>query len=152
MTFSVIYRRPAFINRPWIIGKLYDDLSRSTIIHCDAYVFTFGGNQYLQLEWRVGGGVLMALDTWLIEPSGLTPVWNIHRRNGALTYDTNPALHARVIVQAQGAYVAVHGITRVSLLCHYIDVRERDPEASLGDPLATRTRRTRARATLPDVL
>lgn len=148
------YRRPALLNRPWIAGKLYDDLSRPSILHLDAYVFTFGGNEYLQLDWREGGSKLIALDTWLVR-DGLTPVWDMHRSLGALTYNADPTLHARVVHQAREATTAGRW-ARVSTLCHYIDAREIDAEAGLGEPLAKVTRSKPGleidASNLPDIL
>jgi hypothetical protein len=115
-------------------------------------VFIFGKREYLQLEWREGGTKLIALDTWLVEPDGLTPVWDMSRANGALTYNTNPQLHARVIQQAREAEMADRWV-RVSVLCHYIDARETDVETRLS--MITRKRRDGPQydmGKLPDIL
>lgn len=145
------YRRTALLLRPWITGKLYDDLTRPSILHMDAYIFILHGNEYLQLEWRVGGKELLALDTWLIEPDGLTPAWDVNRNAGVLTYNKNPALHARVIAQAREAERADRW-ARVSVQCHYIDVRERDTEIRDNKYAGRKPYAPRKTLPLPDIL
>ena len=74
MTEPDNYRRPAFPHRPWITGKLWDDYSRNTVLHLDAYTFVNREYGYLALYWSEGGFKAIALDGYRIEPDGLTPV------------------------------------------------------------------------------
>lgn len=129
------YKRPGFICRPWITGKLYDQYASKLILHMDAYVVLFAGHGYLTIEWREGGALLVALDTYLIESDGLVPVWDITRAHGKALYwgETNNALMARLhkTVLDQPARMLELGRgrwTRVSAQCHYVHVREKDAE------------------------
>lgn len=154
------YRRPPFFNRPWVAGKLYDDLARKSILHCDAYIFTLEGREYLTVEWHEGGRKPIALNTWLIEPDGLTPVWDIPRASGQLMYWTkaNNAAMARIhkTVLAMEDTMLTLGMgswSRVSLRAHYVHVTETNVEKGLDVGYTPRKPyKPRARLALPDIL
>lgn len=130
------YRRPPFTSRPWVAGKLYDDLARSTVLHCDAYVFeTRALKQLLVIYWREGGKRLVARDAYLIEPDGLTPVWDTDesahvrpviwtRANGA----TFARMHQSVLQLAADAGARFARWSRISLQAHYVRVTDSDVE------------------------
>lgn len=149
MTSTYNYRRPAFVNRPWIRGQLYDLLSRSTVLHCDAYVHLFAHREFLILDWREGGSKPIALDAWRVDTDGLTPVWD-RSVQGIPMYSRDPTLHARVVAEVRRTQAAGPWL-RVSLLCHYIDVRETNVEAPLT-MRAPQTRRQKYTSKLPDIL
>jgi hypothetical protein len=152
-------RRPAFPARPWITGKAYDDYSRDTVLHCDAYLYADAFKDYLVVSYRVGGRKLIALDGYLAEPDGLTPIWDVEalvtRANVRRAFWTrsNHALmrriHKNVLnmareANAQGQY------QRVTLLCHYVRVTDEPCEPGQG---AYKTPKRRAmQNSLPDIL
>lgn len=135
MTYARNYRRPALPARPWISNKLYDTLSRDTVLHCDAYLFLTDNREYLVIDWREGGKVLVAHDAYLIEPDGLTPVWGVAAvRQGALMYWTREnnatmgGMHQRVLANVRETAVRFPKWSRVSLLCHYVHCPDTDCE------------------------
>lgn len=141
MTMTDNYRRPPFPARPWIRGKLYDDYSRSTILHLDAYLFAFGGNVYLALDWTEGGFKRVALDGYLVESDGLTPVWDIAPMRLAgkpLSWSArNHATLARVHQTVMGRVPVMLSLglgrwSRVVTLAHYVMRPETDPEPGHG--------------------
>lgn len=158
------YRRPPLPHRTWIRGGLYDLLSRSTVLHCDAYVREHdNGLKYLEIDWRAGGSKQVAHDLYFIEPDGLTPAWpNGFMLGRALQWGTYgdpwwPALHKRVVMIAQEAE-ASGAWARVSLLCHYVHAPDTDCEISAErnkyverKPYAPR-RGKLTTGTLPDLL
>lgn len=131
------YRRKAVINRPWLTGGLYDLLTRPTILHLDArvlYVDDFKA-PVLVLDWRQGGKARVALDAYLIEPDGLTPLWDaerVARVGGSPLYwshvnrDTFAPLHVSVLAMAAEAEQSGRW-ARVSTVCHYVYASDRDP-------------------------
>ena len=145
--------REPFSYRPWITGKLYDDLARRSILHCDAQVIDAGALKYLAIDWRKAGRVRVALDAYMIEPDGLTPLWDAttpaRHAVRLLTWGAPgvpwEALHARVCEQAataQDAGQAQGTWARVSLLAHYVPALDLDAEIA-GNSYAGK---------LPDVL
>lgn len=139
------YRRPVLLHRPWITGKLYDDYSRLSILHCDAYVVAHGeALKYLVIDWHEGGRVRIATDAWLIQDDGLTPVWDALRvwNTGVPVIWTraNDAtmrrVHKRVVICA--AELAAQGDmltgrtrwARVAIQAHYVRVRDTDCEVA----------------------
>lgn len=127
-------RRPSFINRPWITGKLYDDLSRNTVLHCDARVLDLNTFKVLAIDWNEGGRKQVARDAYVIEPDGLTPLWDTAWRFAVSvpilwTRDTPwlGPVHARVIAEATKA-LSTGPWSRVSLLAHYVRCTEYDTE------------------------
>lgn len=123
--------REPFSYRPWVTGKLYDDLSRRSILHADAQVIDAGAVKYLVISWRRAGRVQVALDAYVIEADGITPVWDASapaRHALRLLSWGAPgvpwdALHARVCEQvavAADAGEASGTWSRVTLLCHYV--------------------------------
>jgi hypothetical protein len=132
-------RRKPFPHRPWITGKVYDDYIRNTILHCDVYVFEFATRSYLVLDWREGGFKRVALDGYLIDADGLTPVWNIEPmwRGGKPRYWTraNHALMSRIhrTALAQGPRMLSLGTwARVVVHAHYVRLNESDTEPGAG--------------------
>jgi hypothetical protein len=132
-TFSATRPRYALHNRPWISGKLYDDLVRPSILHCDAFCIDHLGVLYLVIDWREGGKKRVALDAYLIEPDGLTPVWDTERPNGGrqvywtrANHTIMARIHARVLEQASRLAVQV-GWRRVMVQAHYVLARDIDP-------------------------
>lgn len=130
-------KRTPLLHRPWITGKLYDDYTRPSILHCDAYVVSHGALNYLIIDWREGGKTNVALDGWLIEPGGLTETWDIGRlwNVGVPQYWTQDnhvimrAIHKRVLAQASEALKVGNGRwARVVTQAHYVKVRETDCE------------------------
>jgi hypothetical protein len=119
---------------------LYSDLSRTSILHCDAFVLYRDALKYLLIDWRLGGRQRVALDAYLIsDDASLTPVWDAERvqLEGTPLYWTREndpwmrAVHARVFDLAGSALDAgtAHGRwSQVSTLAHYVRCTERDPE------------------------
>lgn len=139
MTDTYSFKRTPFPNRPWITGSgLYDLYSRDGILHCDAYVLARGLERYLVIDWREGGRAQVALDAYLIEADGLTPVWdaNAVRDNGQPIYWTREtpwiaAIHMRVLVACGTMLTLGAGRwARVLIQAHYVRVVERDCELS----------------------
>lgn len=128
-----IYRRPAFPARPWITGQLYDRYALPSVLHCDAYVFDYLGQEYLRVEWREGGRKLVASDAWLIEPDGLTPVWGDDCTRGRAVFwsranhATLRGVHARVLALVSDMH-QLGNWSRVVVQAHYVHVREQDCE------------------------
>lgn len=158
--FSYTLTRPRypFANRPWITGKLYDDMSRTSILHCDAYAVLWHGREYLVIDWREGGKVQVALDAWLIERDGLTPVWDARRVIGkpvywsALNSGVMARVHRTVLQLAQDMGELYLGLrwTRVMVQAHYVMVREADPEISANKYAGHKP--YAARSPFPDIL
>lgn len=157
------YRRSALKNRPWITGALYDKLTSSKILHLDAYIFQYHGNEYLELEWNEGGKRLVARDTYLIEPDGLTPVWSTARAYGVPVFWTRhnhmtmARVHRTVLLEAENALKPTSPLwARVSVLCHYVHVTDTDCEitgaANSWKPPAPYKRKPRQLPKLPDIL
>ena len=127
------YRRPAVLNRPWLAGKLYDDITRTSVLHRDAFVWELGSFKVLHIDWREGGRKQVAEDAYLIEPDGLTPLWSQDWRLMArmslhwtrATHAMFAPLHARVIAEAR---LAGERWAQVSVLAHYIKCGERNAE------------------------
>lgn len=130
-----------FNNRPWIStsSKLYSDLSRTSILHCDAFALELHALKYLLIDWRLGGRERIALDAYLIgEGPTLTPVWDAERvqlEGTPLHWSRGTpwlaSVHARVFDLAGSAGDAglAHGRwSRVSVLAHYVRCTEKDPE------------------------
>lgn len=137
MTTAPNYRRPAFPNRPWITGKLYDDYSRDTIMHMDAYILSAKGRTYLLIDFRRGGTFRIAVDAWLIEQDGLTPIWDaVGLQNvGEPVYWSRAnhawmrGVHQTVLAQAEKMMGFSQGRwTRVVTQCHYVHVTDTDCE------------------------
>lgn len=143
------YRRPALTHRPWIRAGLYDLYARKSVLHCDAFAIYLPESNALALviDWREGGKVQIACDAYLIEPDGLTPLWDA---TGALARGTpvywtraNNALmrrvHATVLAEADKARAlesiglgeATRRWARVAVQAHYVHVKELDGEAML---------------------
>lgn len=131
------YRRPALPNRPWITGKLYDQYCTSNILHCDAYVFEVSALKYLVIDWREGGSRRVALDAYLIEDDGLTPVWDALRLWAAgvpvtwhaANHGAMRSVHARVIAEARKAEGLGGGrYARVVIQAHYVRAAESNTE------------------------
>lgn len=163
MADTNIYRRPAFLNRPWITGKLYDDYARSTIMHMDAFVFVFGAQRYLMIDWREGGKTQVALDGYLIEDDGLTPVWDIEklRAGGRPEYWTRAnhatmsRVHRRVLMEpARMMALGMGKWVRVVTQVHYVYVRETDCEIAANKYVDRKpyAARITAKGPLPDIL
>ena len=159
MTNPVSYRRPAFPARPWITGALYDLYSADVVLHCDAYVFEYHYFQYLTIDWREGGHKLIASDTWLIEPEGLTPVWDARRDLGRNVYWTrrNAAtmarVHKTVLAQAPRMMELTRGrYARVVAQAHYVHVRNVSGEIDGNAYKPPRPYAPRKRAPMPDIL
>lgn len=132
---TVNYRRPGFVNRPWIAGGLYDKYSAREILHCDARVLDAHAFKVLTLDWREGGRTQIADDAYLIEPDGLTPLWarDFHLRPVVPVYWTraNHALMSRLhrAVLGEVAKAEASGRwARVVVQCHYVHVRETNGE------------------------
>lgn len=104
-------------------------------MHCDAYVIGTRGVEYLVIDWREGGKRRVALDAWLLEADGLTPIWDGEGIAGEPVYwgERNDAImsrvHARVLLQTAAMMHLGRGRwTRVSVLAHYVRVTETDVE------------------------
>ena len=130
MTSPNNYRRPPLHHRPWITGGLYDNLAG--VLHCDAFMVLYRplAADVLVLDWHKGGRKLIARDAYLIEPDGLTPLWDTSKvlLDGIPQYWTpaNHKLMARVhrtVVERCDELPQV-----VSLLAHYVRLTERDGE------------------------
>lgn len=138
--------RPALIHRPWITGKLYDDYTRPSILHCDAYVMKWNALKYLVIDWREGGKRQIALDAYLIQEDGLTPVWDAMSTLDAgvsLLWGTEgvpwAALHVRVLAQGPRMLALGKGKwARVATQAHYVKVRERDCELGAANKYVER--------------
>jgi hypothetical protein len=94
-----------------------------------------GALKYLVIDWREGGRAQVALDAWLIEPDGLTPIWDASRLSGVpLQWGADgvpwPALHQRVLAQAAQAEGSGRW-ARVVTQAHYVTVRDTDPMGGL---------------------
>lgn len=150
-SFSPTRPRWPFSNRPWVTGKLYDDMARLSILHCDAYVIERGAHSYLIIDWREGGKIRIALDAYLIEADGLTPAWD-NGMTGRPVYwhKANAAIMARVhqtVLLCAARAAATGGLrtmggkqwARVMVQAHYVMVRESDTEIA-GNRYATRTK------------
>lgn len=131
------YRRPGFPNRPWISGGLYDLMARPSVLHCDAYVMHTRNPAdvtALVIDWREGGRKRVALDAYMIEPDGLTPLWDAERHavGGVPVYWTRAnhttmrRVHMTVLNEVAAAEASGRW-ARVSLVAHYVHVDERDP-------------------------
>lgn len=90
---------------------------------------------FLMIDWRRAGRERVALDAYMIEPDGLTPLWDaslpvklsarvIHWGDVNVPWN---ALHARVCEQAATAADAGQW-ARVSLLAHYVPALDIDAE------------------------
>lgn len=132
-------RRPAFPNRPWIGGKLYDEYARTTIMHMDAYLIIHGERSYLIIDWREGGFKRIALDAYWVEPDGLTPVEGAYAETMWLSgkpeywtranHATMRRLHKTVLAQpAQMLALGRGRWARVVMRAHYVWARESDCE------------------------
>lgn len=151
-------RRKPFPHRPWIGGKLYDDLARDSILHCDAYVMDHSGFKALVIDWRQGGREQVALDAYLIADDGLTPLWNpvrMYLDGTPLTWSRGlhtwfRRVHATVIAEAAKAQASGRW-GRVSVQAHYVDVREADVEIAENRYNAPKAY-TRNNSLLPDIL
>lgn len=162
MADSNSYRRRPFPHRPWITGQLWDKYSAKTVLHCDAYTFAVGEARYLYIDWREGGRKQVALDCYLIEVDGLTPVWDAGRvwASGVPVYwhSGNSAvmarLHKRVLAQRATMLDLGQGRwTQVATLCHYVLIRQNDPEIRDNAYVERKTYKTGITAnTLPDIL
>jgi hypothetical protein len=156
MSEPVNYSRIPFRNRPHITGKLYEDLKRPGILHLDAYTLNVGALKYLLLDWRESGRERLALDAYLVEPDGLTPVWDAEKLSGVQCYWNLPErslyaeLHMRVLAEAAKAQDTGRW-SRVSLWAHYVYVRESDPERGL-EPSKPRGAYKRKLPPLADIL
>ena len=147
-------RRPAFPSRPWIRGKLYDDLNRETVLHADADTRYIDQRAYLMIDWKEAGRVQVALDAWLIEADGLTPVWQPAYLwgRGERVYWTarNHAMmcriHRRVVEQVWEAGVLAARWSRVSLQTHYVHVTDNDPMAGVTNYYNSPARRVNTEA------
>lgn len=160
---SSFRKRPVFKRRPWITGQLYENMARTTVLHCDAYVRDHGHFKALLIEWTEGGGRLIARDVYLVESDGLTPMWDDDGRimSGLPVYwtpandDVMRRLHARVLLLADDAEGRFARWPRVSLLAHYVHVKHTDCEipASRNKYAPPKAYKARERkATLPDWL
>jgi len=155
--------RPRFQNRPWITGKLYDDMARTSILHCDAYVLDAATGRYLMIDWREGGRDQKALDVYLIQDDGLTAMWDARvATGGRAMYWTSEnhawmrRVHARVLREAENI-LAMGTWSRVSVQAHYVLTRESDCEIPAGrnkyvDPKPYKPRTGSKGGTLPDIL
>lgn len=160
MVDTNIYRRPAFINRPWMRGGLYDKYASKSVLHCDAYVLALDRVQYLVIDWRVGGKRQLAFDCYLIEPDGLTPVWNAGhvwatgKRVFWTRYNhaTMRGVHARVLAQVP-AMQALSGLTQTTVQAHYVYVKDESCEPLRNEWKPPKPYKKRAKITrLPDIL
>ena len=123
-----------FYHRPHIRGGLFEKYSSTNILHCDAYVYEHASNEYLLIDWLLGGKKRIGVQCWYISPDGLTPVqgmanishimsmghrvyWRAHN------WQRMAAIHQRVL---QLASVTLGPWSRVSVLAHYVLVRDRD--------------------------
>lgn len=128
------YRRPRFPHRPWITGKLYDQYASKLMLHCDAYVIELENHMYLLIDWCEGGRKLIAVDAYLIEPDGLTPVWDSDRvRKGTRVFwgfEGVPwgPLHKRVLTEAGDMPKRFNQWARILVQCHYVKLGETDTE------------------------
>jgi len=135
-------KRPAITHRPWLSTALWDVLTRLSILHADAYVMTLGSEptatalKYLVIDYRRGGRERIALDAWLVEADGLTPMWDaldVLGRGSPVTWGTLGVpwarLHRTVV---ETAYAARGPWSRVSLQCHYVRATDRDTEPKVN--------------------
>lgn len=117
--------------------------------------------KYLDVRLTLGGTTPVAHDAYLIEPDGLTPVWDVTVADGIPLYWSQadawwPTLHSRVIEMA-GDAATLGPWSRVSLLCHYVSLRTLDtspeipPERNHYKERAPYKPRARVNG-LPDIL
>lgn len=132
-------KRKAFPNRPWITGKLYDDMSRSTVMHMDAWTFLYEGKPYLLIDFREGGFKQIALDAWMIEADGLVEaegyVVEQMRLDAEKRFWTSKnnlimsGIHKHVLAWGQRMMGFSRGRWTVLMTrCHYVHVKQVDPE------------------------
>lgn len=145
-------RRPAFVARPWVKAQDYDLLASTAILHCDAYLYYTSLGEVLSIEWREGGTKLIADDHYLIEPDGLTELWDTplgRRFRGYWRKDNNAIMarvHVTVLELTRSPLWARYG--RVSFQAHYVLVRETDCEPGgnqFGKPKPDTPKRPRGR-------
>lgn len=133
------FKRPLFQNRPWVTQSgLYDLYAMPSILHCDAYLLARGLLKYLVMDWREGGIRQVALDAYLIEADGLTPVWDANAilDHGQPVYWSREtpwiaSIHTRVLVQCSTMMTLGAGRwARCVMQAHYVRVVETDVELS----------------------
>ena len=127
-------KRKPFPERPWIHGKAYDDLVRTSVMHCDVYCKVWHNEYYVVYIWRIGGFRVYSASGYLLQLDGLVPVspeiltmcftgrdvlWN------ARTAHFMKRIHKTTCEAFWNA--GVPG-TRRTLLCHYLRVHETDCE------------------------
>lgn len=162
MDTPINYRRPGFLHRPWITGGLYDKYALATVMHVDAFVFTFGGREYLMVDYRLGGSKCISLDGWLVEPDGLTRVEgyiveNMHKAGKPVFWSPKnhaymSRLHKNVLSDADRIMSFTgSGWTQRTVLCHYIYVRDTDCEIAANHWKPRAPRKPKA-GVLPDWL
>jgi hypothetical protein len=132
-------RRPPFAHRPYITGGLYDTLNNSNVLHMDAYLLSIGSDLYLYVDCKARGVVSVAESAYLLRGREVSEVWDAARvcALGVQEYwsranhehATRAHLH---VLDAAERFKALGRYTRVSVLAHYVNVSESDPEAGLG--------------------
>jgi hypothetical protein len=125
------YRRIPYKNRPWIRGKLFDDLRSNTVLHLDAYVLDWGALKYLVIEYREGGRELLARDTYAVNAVSVTPQWgDAQGRPGTWNkrdHATYRRAHALALARADECRASGRW-GRVDVLCHYVGACDVDTE------------------------
>jgi hypothetical protein len=149
MPNAITYRSRAFPHRPWILGQLYDVLSRETVLHLDAHIMLFGGRMYLDMYWSAGGTREVARDVYLIEPDGLTPVWDMTNLGkdvywSKLTHKDIAPVHAAVVARAREVERTGRW-ARVSVQAHYVHAGDECLEPGAGAYKPPKAREGRAR-------
>ncbi len=126
--------RTPLLHRPYLSAKYYDDQTRHTILHMDAYVQNIiSGSPALVVYTTDRGRWAHTQSAWLIESDGLTPLWDIPPMSAKRVYWTRAnhatmrRVHKTVLAMAQTMPLGPEH-RRVSLMCHYVFQSAANPE------------------------